>query len=198
MKECSRCHTKKQRSEFYRRRDSADGLNAWCKPCHISWAKEDRERRPEFHAERYREQHQKNRESNNAASRLYYSRNRQKAIAYAMQWQKGNRERAKELLRQASHRLWLNVLHRLGDRCKCCGETLLTMLHVDHIHNDGNRHRKMVGGQRQVYREILQMDDPTGLFQILCANCNMSKARNKGICEHITRMALVAETVLCA
>ena len=73
-----------------------------------------------------------------------------------------------------------------GAKCNCCGEKSLTMLNVDHIHNNGNKHRREVGGTRQVYRQILEMENPRFYFQVLCSNCNLSKVRNKGVCEHVT------------
>lgn len=75
----------------------------------------------------------------------------------------------------------------LGDRCACCRETLATMLEIDHIHNDGNIERKTNGwSQSAILKRILRMEDPRSRYQILCANCNKSKFRNGGQCEHVT------------
>lgn len=186
MKCCSRCKNEKPRSEFYRQESSTDGLNAWCKVCHVESVREDRAKRPDYYARKNRENHQKHRDRNIASSRLYYSLNRQKAIAAAMQWQRNNKDRANQILRECGRRLWLNTLHALGDECACCGEKRLTMLNVDHIFNDGGIHRRRVGGVRKTYREILAMENPRSRFQVLCSNCNLSKVRNKGICEHMT------------
>jgi hypothetical protein len=35
MKTCSKCNKEKTRSEFYKRKASKDGLNPWCKECHV-------------------------------------------------------------------------------------------------------------------------------------------------------------------
>jgi len=74
------------------------------------------------------------------------------------------------------------------------------MLQLDHIANDGAKHRrkltkhwkskwngKNIGGTH-VYADVVKRGFPSG-FQILCANCNTSKQRNGGICEHLSEGA---------
>lgn len=76
-----------------------------------------------------------------------------------------------------------------GSFCKCCGETITKFLTIDHVNNDGNKHRKQVygkviGGKSwSVYAFIVKNNFPDD-FQILCYNCNCGRARNKGICPH--------------
>ena len=67
------------------------------------------------------------------------------------------------------------------------------MLTIDHVNNDGAAHRKAIGkvfpstGNRalivEMYTWLEKNEFPSG-FQVLCYNCNLSKHRNKGICEH--------------
>ena len=79
------------------------------------------------------------------------------------------------------------ALERLGISCNCCGESLRTMLHIDHIHNDGNIERAGKRGcSSSVARRVLRSINPHARYQILCASCNHSKARNDGVCEHKT------------
>lgn len=63
-----------------------------------------------------------------------------------------------------------------------------TCLEIDHIHNDGYIER---AGKRnfsgRFARIILRHGDPGQRYQVLCANCNRSKARNGGTCEHATQ-----------
>src|SRR5579859_2903822 len=74
-----------------------------------------------------------------------------------------------------------------GYICVCCGETLKTMLTLDHINNDGYKDRGARGvGDiygRNFYQQLIREKFPSGL-QVLCANCNTSKMRNLGQCEH--------------
>lgn len=85
------------------------------------------------------------------------------------------------------------ILDTLGRKCTCCGETRRTMLEIDHVFNDGAEHRREVAiyGKRTisaVYEDILkhiQAGSQLRKFQILCCNCNASKHRNGGRCEHV-------------
>jgi hypothetical protein len=89
-------------------------------------------------------------------------------------------------------KLRTTVFEHYGNKCACCGEHRMTMLHIDHIEGGGNEHRAQISnGKRrsasgsETYRWIIKNDFPDTL-QILCANCNDSKRRNGGICEHLT------------
>jgi hypothetical protein len=80
-----------------------------------------------------------------------------------------------------------------GYCCVCCGETEPLFLHIDHINNDGARHRReILGGKKSsgqsVYRWLRVNGFPPG-FQVLCANCNLGKHRNGGVCPHQVNVA---------
>lgn len=77
------------------------------------------------------------------------------------------------------------VFDHYGNRCICCGEIELVFLTIDHIHNDGAEHKRKIGKSSgwSMYGWIVANNFPTFL-QILCANCNTGKHRNKGICPH--------------
>lgn len=104
----------------------------------------------------------------------------------------GNLRRAK-----ARHRQLRDLVFKAyGGVCACCGEHRETMLTIDHVNNDGAAHRKKLSagykkhkwrdanlGGTSVYADLVRRNFPTG-FQLLCANCNVSKARNGGVCEH--------------
>jgi len=66
--------------------------------------------------------------------------------------------------------------------CECCLCDNINFLTVDHINNDGFKHRKIIGGG-SIYNWLIKNNFPKG-FQILCWNCNMGKAKNHGICPH--------------
>ena len=69
-------------------------------------------------------------------------------------------------------RVW--ALEKLGGRCPC-GFADARALHIDHVANDGSAHRvtTRVRGRRAFLHEVIE--DTTGRFQILCANCNTIK-----------------------
>lgn len=54
--------------------------------------------------------------------------------------------------------------------CKCCGETLLVFLTIDHINGGGSKH--YTGSK--LYLWLRQCGYPNG-FQVLCWNCNSAK-----------------------
>lgn len=70
-----------------------------------------------------------------------------------------------------------------GPICKCCGKDDLRFLTVDHINNDGGKHRREIGrGHYKFYIWLRDRGFPPG-FQILCMECNWAKARI-GSCPH--------------
>lgn len=76
-----------------------------------------------------------------------------------------------------------------GYECRCCGEKEPKFLSVDHVENDGAKHRrenKLQTGE-QLYRWLLRKGLPSG-FQILCMNCQWGKRNNAGVCPHQNRV----------
>lgn len=92
--------------------------------------------------------------------------------------------------RRYHHRLKDEVFEAYGGyRCVCCGESTKEFLTLDHIHNDGSKHRELFGGRNSsagfsysLYLWIIKNNFPP-IFQVLCANCNWGKRLN-GICPH--------------
>lgn len=78
-----------------------------------------------------------------------------------------------------------------GYHCVCCGETVQQFLTLDHIANDGAKHRADIfggrnnsaGSGRALYCWIIRNNFPD-LFQVLCMNCNWGKRMNNGVCPH--------------
>jgi len=73
-----------------------------------------------------------------------------------------------------------------GAKCNCCGEEEMKFLTVDHVNNDGNKHRYR-GGLRvlgsALCGQIIKAGYPDS-YQILCMNCNYGKYKNNGVCPH--------------
>jgi hypothetical protein len=77
---------------------------------------------------------------------------------------------------------------KYGGSCVCCGETEPIFLCIDHIEDDGARHRELIGqGIRKIgsgsiiYAWLVKNNFPAG-FQLMCANCNLGK--QSGGCPH--------------
>ena len=60
--------------------------------------------------------------------------------------------------------------------CKCCNETGLEFLELDHIDNNGSNHRKKLklSSGLNTYLWIIRNNFPP-IFQLLCTNCNFTK-----------------------
>lgn len=86
------------------------------------------------------------------------------------------------------------VFDHYGRECACCGESMLELLTLDHVNNDGAEQRRewrkeknTAGGGRNFYRWVIKMGFPADL-QVLCMNCNAAK-HWYGVCPHIRRPA---------
>lgn len=73
------------------------------------------------------------------------------------------------------------VIEAYGGRCTCCGESQWQFLSIDHINNDGAKHRSEIG-QSNVYKWAEDNGFPNTL-RLLCYNCNMARAFY-GVCPH--------------
>lgn len=81
-----------------------------------------------------------------------------------------------------------SIMKEYGGKCVCCGENNIKFLSIDHIRNDGNKHRKQIGSYGRsgtgMYLWLKKHGFPKDNFQLLCFNCNLGKAHNGGICPH--------------
>lgn len=92
--------------------------------------------------------------------------------------------------RQDLHReLRRLVLLELGGACYCCGLDDLRFLTIDHVHNDGNYHRKLNTGKSKngytILLDIQKQGFPKDRYRAACYNCNCARnlTRDK-VCPH--------------
>ena len=73
-----------------------------------------------------------------------------------------------------------------GNKCSCCGETILEFLTLEHENGQGNKHRKALFGHNvggvHMYRWLKNNNYPEG-YIILCMNCNWAQRYNTQ-CPH--------------
>lgn len=75
-----------------------------------------------------------------------------------------------------------------GAICKCCGETELAFLSLDHVNDDGGAHRRSLNLPNGGYSFYLRMrranypNDPP--LQVLCMNCQFGRKHCGGVCPH--------------
>lgn len=76
-------------------------------------------------------------------------------------------------------------------RCDCCSENELDFLTIDHINDDGAKHRKKLrkkgihGGSGFYY--WLKRNHYPAEYRVLCLNCNFGRFYNNGICPHLSK-----------
>lgn len=75
------------------------------------------------------------------------------------------------------------TLAAYGGKCACCGEKKLEVLTIDHVNNDGAKHRRQVGAGSVLYAWLRKNGFPKDGFQVLCFNCNRARYYH-GICPH--------------
>lgn len=130
-----------------------------------------------------RKSYLKNVEKKRAFGKKYYAKNKDKIneavtkkraenhaeyLGYAMTYHQKYRAQALEF-------------YGGGDpKCVCCGERTIEFLTLNHINNDGAKHRKEV--HTDMYRWAVKNGFPP-IFNILCMNCNHSLGV-RGYCPH--------------
>jgi predicted RNA-binding Zn-ribbon protein involved in translation (DUF1610 family) len=78
------------------------------------------------------------------------------------------------------------VMEHYGGKCACCGEHRLEFLTIDHVNNDGGKHRREQAHSlgTGLYKLLLRKNFDLGYeLQVLCWNCNEAK-NYYGICPH--------------
>ena len=92
--------------------------------------------------------------------------------------------RYKKFDRPRQQKLKQEAINAYGGVCGCCKESEPIFLTVDHIDNDGAKHRKEIGrGNYGIYKWLKDNNYPSN-FRILCFNCNSGRDINGGVCPH--------------
>ena len=102
---------------------------------------------------------------------------------YFKNYYENNKEKFIEPAKLRSRKSRLKCLNHYSNgkyKCDCCGEKEIKFLTIDHINNDGTKHRKEIG--QNITFWLIKNNFPKG-FQILCYNCNNAK-RIYGKCPH--------------
>jgi hypothetical protein len=130
---------------------------------------------------------QANPERDKELHRLWYLRNKERISRINREWKEAHPEDVKREGRERLQKKRMIVLtHYSGNppKCACCDEKNYEFLAIDHINNDGGKHRKETGlkGGNDFVSWLIKNNFPEG-FQILCHNCNMAKGFY-GYCPH--------------
>lgn len=92
-------------------------------------------------------------------------------------WRKEHPEEARKYNREYQHKLRQRVrqeaVAHYGGKCAKCGITDYRILQIDHINNNGYRHRKEI--KTGLFPMWLKKHGYPKDYQILCCNCNWIK-----------------------
>jgi hypothetical protein len=172
MKTCSHCNEIKALDQFYKSKESKDGLYRHCKACQTlkykKWAQNNRGRVNSLAARSKR----KHRDTRLSYLNKYYIKNQEKARSYGLSHYRKVRSA---------------VIEHYGGVCRCCGESQREFLCIDHVNNNGYQHRREIKATR-IAGWLKRNNYPDG-FQVLCANCNLGKRINGGVCPHVATRA---------
>jgi hypothetical protein len=88
-------------------------------------------------------------------------------------------KRTAPLRRKKEKDLKEKIYQHYGNKCACCGLNDFRFLTIDHKNNDGYKERV---SRMTLYSRIIKANFPD-TFQLLCWNCNCTKAIY-GECPH--------------
>jgi hypothetical protein len=118
-----------------------------------------------------------------AYKRKYHEANRDKIIDRVNEWVQANPDKRRKNALSHYYRLQDEAIRAYGGyTCNWCGIDEPLVLCIDHVENDGAKHRRELGflGGARFYKWLRDRGYPQG-FQVLCMNCNHAKHRNKGV-----------------
>jgi hypothetical protein len=163
-----RCHIEKPLEDYALWKNSKRSKK--CRPCLAKCCKEWRRLNPD--------------KSRAISARSYEKQKARLKIDIDCQRRKRDAQnRLNRKLRESAFKI-------LGEFCACCGEWRKEFLQIDHIKNDGAKHKRLLGSARpngrpyggDLYKEIVS--GRTHGLQTLCGSCNWGKHINHGICPH--------------
>jgi hypothetical protein len=163
QKKCSRCgETKPATTEYFPQRKTR--LDSWCRECYAAKTRNWAATKPE---------------ERRSAAQAYYERTKEQRREYERKRGReyNAREAVKESRRKHHMKLKLKTLEAYdGAFCKCCGESILEFLTLDHINADGNEHRKELNGRAGPrFYKWLEANGYPPILQVLCMNCNWAR-----------------------
>lgn len=144
-KRCGRCKEEKSVNDFYKNKQTKDGLKCWCKNC----CKKDNQKREHCYNERRRQYRETHKDEVKANKRRYYRENKERILVQNTRWAQTPRGRFSTYKNQAKHR---NIEFHLTEEefnkywrnpCHYCGSEIDT-IGLDRIDSNGNYEKENV------------------------------------------------------
>lgn len=124
---------------------------------------------------------------------------RKKSAQRAKEWRDRNPEYRKQIQDRSYDKIRRECLSHYGGgklECRCCKESEIKFLHLDHKNGDGAERRKewesektTIFGGTAFYYWLKKNGYPDLGLQVLCANCNLGKRTGK-YCPHELRLGV--------
>lgn len=177
-KKCTTCKKFLSKNMFCKCKSNKDGLNYHCKVCAKKRAIKYRNYNKASIKQYSKEYREKNREKLKITKREYYKTNKVEINKKSTNYVKNHPEQYRKYCRKSRKNLKIKVFQHycLGDiKCKC-GEKDIDVLTIDHINNNGYKHKKLFNlrGGSDLYRWLKKNNYPNE-FQVLCMNCQILK-----------------------
>jgi hypothetical protein len=120
------------------------------------------------------QKYQKNKEKIKARVMRHYYANRQKKIAYALEYQKKHKDLKRIWSNNDRRRVRRELLTLLGDKCAVC--STLKRIEIDHKLAGGSKDRLDRGNNHDMYRYYLKHpEEAKEKLQLLCKEHNLDK-----------------------
>lgn len=149
-------------------------IDSYCKSCKRLASSRWKEKHPERVKQHKKTAYSKNKSGYYDNHRKWISENPERRMLHRSRWLVNNRGRVNAYERKYTKSLQQLVIDGYGGRCSRCLITDRDVLVVDHVNNDGSKHRKRIKSQYSFYKEIVDNLFPLS-FQVLCRNCNWKK-----------------------
>lgn len=101
MKNCPRCSKSNSLDEFYKSKQTPDGLDGWCKLCRNASNRERWARKREQYLQQKQIYYQENKEVFSDKNREYYTANAEQVKARVKQYRMANQQKVNERQRQS-------------------------------------------------------------------------------------------------
>jgi len=104
-------------------------------------------------------------------ARKYYAKNKEKIQIRAREWARDNRHKVVAY----QEKLKAGTLAAYGGRCALCGETNVEFLSIDHVANDGAKHRQELNPNQSTIHIWARRNGYPSSLRCLCMNCNITE-----------------------
>lgn len=176
-KRCSKCNTRKVTTSFSLKRSGGTERRTVCKQCQLQrdndWRNRNRDRVNQA-AKRWREN---NHDEHVLAQKRYRQKYPERVKQYERKYLQANRRKILNMRAARRNALKAEVFDVYSNKtmaCVLCGVSDMDVLCLDHIADDGKKHRMSHGSGGRLYARLRKEGFPKGL-QVLCANCNLKK-----------------------